>query len=139
MPRVSAILTVDDDAYAIDSNMGSLHHSLLQDVLRLARSGHTPQPANSRLSGRQWDCLRLLSEGCSNKQIATRLGIALGTVKTHLAVAYQVLGVQSRMQAAIAVTGMVGGSEIPAPRIGWDRPAPLVEYRAIPRGVRHAE
>jgi DNA-binding NarL/FixJ family response regulator len=138
MPRVSCIITADDEAFALDSDMSALHHSALHDVLRLARSGHTPQPANSRLSGRQWDCLRLLSEGASNKQIALRLGIAIGTVKTHLAIAYQVLGVATRMQAAIAVGSMVAHAE-PAPRqITWQpRSEVVVEHRAIPRGLRH--
>lgn len=137
MPAVSCVITVDDEAFVLDSGMSPLHHSALHDVLRLAKSGHTPQPANSRLSGRQWDCIRLLAEGMSNKRIALALGIAVGTVKVHLAVAYQVLGVASRMQAAIAVNGMVGGSGMPMARaIGSEVE---IEYRAIPRGVRHAQ
>jgi DNA-binding CsgD family transcriptional regulator len=36
------------------------------------------------LSGRELDVLRLLCEGLPNKAIAARLGIAAGTVKTHV-------------------------------------------------------
>lgn len=38
----------------------------------------------TNLTARQIDVLQLLGEGCCNKQIARRLGIGVGTVKTHI-------------------------------------------------------
>lgn len=48
-----------------------------------------------RLSKRQKECAALMQQGLCNKRIAQRLGIAPGTVKAHLAVAYA-LGVRPR-------------------------------------------
>lgn len=112
MARIACVLTVDDEAYALDSDASAIHHVILHDMLRLAKMGHSPAPDNSRLSGREWDCIRLLSQGMANKQIARQLGIALGTVKCHLATAFRVLGVQSRTQAAIAVCSMIASREM---------------------------
>jgi len=36
------------------------------------------------LTGRETEVLQLLAEGCCNKSIARRLGIGVGTVKTHM-------------------------------------------------------
>jgi DNA-binding CsgD family transcriptional regulator len=54
------------------------------------------------LSPRQEEVLRLLVQGCSNKQIARTLGLAQGTVKIHAAVLFHKLGVTSRTAAAVA-------------------------------------
>jgi DNA-binding CsgD family transcriptional regulator len=52
-----------------------------------------------RLTPRQQDLLRLVAAGHTNTQIARRLGIAEGTVRTHLENIYQKLGVSSRTAA----------------------------------------
>ena len=54
------------------------------------------------LSPRQEEVLRLLVQGCSNKQIARTLGLAQGTVKIHAAVLFHKLRVTSRTAAAVA-------------------------------------
>jgi DNA-binding NarL/FixJ family response regulator len=54
-----------------------------------------------RLTPRQNDLLRLLAAGHTNTQIARRLGISEGTVRTHLENIYQRLGVSSRTAAVI--------------------------------------
>jgi DNA-binding NarL/FixJ family response regulator len=53
-----------------------------------------------RLTPRQRDVLRLISNGLSNKEIARKLTIAEGTVKIHLAALFAQLGVKNRTQAA---------------------------------------
>ena len=58
-------------------------------------------PETSSLSPRQWEVLRLVVQGCSNKQIARTLGLAQGTVKIHVAVLFQKLGVTGRTAAAV--------------------------------------
>jgi DNA-binding CsgD family transcriptional regulator len=55
----------------------------------------------SRLTSRQNDLLRLLAAGHTNTQIARRLGISEGTVRTHLENIYERLGVSSRTAAVI--------------------------------------
>ena len=52
-----------------------------------------------RLTARQSDLLRLLAAGQTNAQIARRLGISAGTVRTHLENIYERLGVSSRTAA----------------------------------------
>jgi LuxR family transcriptional regulator, maltose regulon positive regulatory protein len=54
------------------------------------------------LSDREADVLRLLAEGRSNQEIAAKLFITVGTVKTHAHRIYQKLGVRSRTQAIAA-------------------------------------
>jgi DNA-binding CsgD family transcriptional regulator len=52
-----------------------------------------------RLTARQTDVLRLLAAGHTNAQIARRLGISEGTVRTHLESVYARLQVSSRTAA----------------------------------------
>lgn len=54
------------------------------------------------LTRRQRDVLYQLSLGHSNKNIATQLGIAEGTIKIHVAAIFKAMGVTSRTQAVIA-------------------------------------
>lgn len=51
------------------------------------------------LSPREMNVLELLSDGCSTKEIARRLAIAEGTVKTHRKKIYEKLGANSRSSA----------------------------------------
>jgi LuxR family maltose regulon positive regulatory protein len=51
------------------------------------------------LSEREQDVLRLIAAGLSNQEIAQRLIISVGTVKTHLINLYGKLEVHSRTQA----------------------------------------
>lgn len=53
------------------------------------------------LTERERDVLRLVALGLANKQIATRLGIGVSTVKTHLSSVFQSLGVADRTSAAL--------------------------------------
>ncbi len=52
-----------------------------------------------RLTPRQWELLRLLAAGHTNTQIARRLGVTEGTVRTHLENIYDRLHVSSRTAA----------------------------------------
>lgn len=66
-----------------------------------AQDGAPPLPAEP-LTLREEAVLACLGEGLSNQQIARRLAIAETTVKTHVSRVLAKLGVQSRVQAAIA-------------------------------------
>jgi DNA-binding CsgD family transcriptional regulator len=51
------------------------------------------------LSTRQQQILALIAEGNSNDEIAAKLGIGAGTVKTHLKTLFEKLGANSRPNA----------------------------------------
>lgn len=51
-----------------------------------------------KLSPRQLDVLRLMASGKSNKVIASELGIAEPTVKSHISVLFQAMDVTNRME-----------------------------------------
>lgn len=53
-----------------------------------------------RLSRREAEVLELALQGLANKEIADRLGVRIGTVRTHLERAYRKLGVAGRVEAA---------------------------------------
>jgi two-component system nitrate/nitrite response regulator NarL len=59
-----------------------------------------PSDANE-LSPRQVEVLRLLARGLTNKEVAGVLGIAEGTVKSHVMRIYEVLEVSNRTEAAM--------------------------------------
>lgn len=68
-------------------------------------------PADAKLlTDRQLQILRLLAEGCSNKAIQTRMGIAERTVTAHLTGLFRALGAHSRVQALVEARrrGLVG-------------------------------
>ena len=66
----------------------------------------TEAASGGRLSEREASVLRLVAEGLSNKQIASKLGIAERTVKMYVASAMNKLGAENRAHAAaVALRG----------------------------------
>ncbi|WP_424887306.1 response regulator [Streptomyces sp. XH2] len=55
----------------------------------------------ARLTGREREVLAMLGEGLSNQDVAARLGIGIGTVKTHVGAILDKTGSASRVQAAL--------------------------------------
>ena len=53
------------------------------------------------LTSREWEVVRLLAEGRSNREIADVLTLSVRTVENHLAHLYAKLGVRSRVEAAL--------------------------------------
>ena len=66
---------------------------------RVPDASRDDAPADRTLSSRERQVLALLADGLGNKQIAARLGISTNTVKTHLEVVFEKLGVSSRAEA----------------------------------------
>jgi DNA-binding NarL/FixJ family response regulator len=72
-------------------------------VQRLASQEAAP-PAGApaeQLTAREREVLRLLAEGLTNREIARRLRVSLGTVKVHVGHIIAKLGVVDRTQAAV--------------------------------------
>jgi DNA-binding NarL/FixJ family response regulator len=64
-------------------------------------------PGSTTVSRREQEVLALLADGLVNKQIAARLGISTNTVKTHLELLFEKLGVTTRAEAV--ATGVKQG------------------------------
>jgi DNA-binding NarL/FixJ family response regulator len=82
----------------------SVTAKLLNHFSRLAAQqtrATAPQPLAEPLSSRELDVLRHLASGFSNKEIASELGIAEGTVKNHMSNVIGKLGALDRTQAAL--------------------------------------
>jgi DNA-binding NarL/FixJ family response regulator len=60
----------------------------------------TPSPELLALSPRQREIFELVAEGLTNAQIARRLFLSESTIKQHLRLAYKLLGIKNRTQAA---------------------------------------
>lgn len=58
---------------------------------------------DEKLTAREIQTLRLISQGLSNKEIARELGISVSTVKNHVHSVLEKLRVQSRSQAAARI------------------------------------
>ena len=95
----------------------------------------------ARLSQGQIDCLRLVNEHRSSKEIAVELGISPHTVDQRIRLALQILGVERRSHAARLVASEAG----PYQRLIYQPPhlavVPAVEQQegAISHQIRHAD
>ena len=84
----------------------------LLDAIRTVHHGeqYIPSQIASRigerliahLSPREMEVLQLLAKGLSNKEIASQLGLVVGTVKIHVANIFSKLGVSDRTQALVS-------------------------------------
>jgi DNA-binding NarL/FixJ family response regulator len=63
--------------------------------------------AAMRLSERQREVLNLALQGKPNKVIARELNIAIGTVKHHLSIALEALGIENRTEAIYRLGGLL--------------------------------
>lgn len=137
--RVVILTTFDLDQYVYDALQAGASGFLLKDApaqqlvsaVRAAAAGDAllapsvtrrlitefarrgPRVAASALQAlteRELEVLKLLALGLSNAEIASRLYIAEGTVKTHVARLLTKLGVRDRVQAVVLAyrTGLAG-------------------------------
>lgn len=75
------------------------------ELLRIAdrehAKGHEARACFERLTSRERDALRALSEGMNDKEIAARLGVGVGTARAHVAGILTKFGAHSRLQALV--------------------------------------
>jgi LuxR family maltose regulon positive regulatory protein len=85
----------------LKSHGGELREYILTLLSAFGETGKklTPQSLVEPLSERELDVLRLLEQGMSNGEIAQRLVVTTGTVKSHVHSIIEKLGVSSRTQA----------------------------------------
>lgn len=96
------------------------------------------------LTGREQAVLRLLVQGLGNKAIAHRLGIAMGTVKSHLKAIFQKLNAGSRTEVAAVAERrglLTAPPQLPAPHgPAWAASGGLARQAAVirrPVDARH--
>jgi DNA-binding NarL/FixJ family response regulator len=127
--RVVMLTTFDDEEYVVQALRAGASGYLLKDLpareladaVRLANAGvvqfdpaaaarlanalgrpaRIVDQAGQALTAREIDVLRLIAEGCSNREIAARLYLSEGTVKNHISRILGRLGMRDRTQAAI--------------------------------------
>lgn len=74
---------------------------LMEKLGQTNRSYSDPGEPFHPLSGREMEVLACVTQGMSNKEIATMLGISHQTVKNHVTAILRKLGVEDRTQAAV--------------------------------------
>ncbi|RIJ42709.1 LuxR C-terminal-related transcriptional regulator [Pontibacter oryzae] len=102
------------DGYILkDTPLEQLEHSIIETykggsvisplltsrLLHVFRQNSMAQNALTILTPRENDILKHLVKGYSYKQVATALGISLGTVRSHIENIYSKLGVNSKAEA----------------------------------------
>jgi len=72
-----------------------------KSALEAAQDSNGSPSASWHFSPRERQIVALLANGCSNQEIANRLGLRLQTVKNHLSRVYRKIGVPNRVQLAV--------------------------------------
>ena len=89
----------------------ALTNSLFAQIARNAVGGSRARVLESvSLTNRERQVIDLLGEGLSNKEIATRLRIAVHTVKSHVHNVLEKLALRSRLEVAAFTHSQKGGS-----------------------------
>jgi two-component system, NarL family, response regulator LiaR len=94
----------------------SLEPDIARKVLQELSHPGKEKPASDPLTERELEVLRLISQGLSNKEIASKLFIAEYTVRTHVSNILSKLHLASRTQAALHAlrSGLASLDDVPA-------------------------
>lgn len=96
------------------------------EIVHLMRA---PETHAAPLTARQTDVLSLLAEGRSTKDIARQLGLAVPTIKTHLAALYRQLGARNRLEAVVKARTAPSDRRAPAMLGAMMQTGDLFDYR----------
>lgn len=94
---IETIKTVAQGDSVIDPG---ITNKLLGEITRMGRRRRVKEEWEN-LTGREMDVLKLMAQGCSNKEIATNLDISEKTVKNHITNIFRKLQVEDRTQAVL--------------------------------------
>jgi DNA-binding NarL/FixJ family response regulator len=94
---------------------------LISEFAQRPTTGQQPAPALGELTPRETEVLRLVAEGLSNSEIASRLIVTEETVKTHVSRVLGKLGLRDRTQAV--VVAYESGLVVPGSRSAAGRTA----------------
>jgi DNA-binding NarL/FixJ family response regulator len=93
-----AVRTVADGDELLDP---AITRRLIEEFVRVPRSGDGVPEQLSELSERELEVLRLIARGLSNTEIAKELYLSDATVKTHVANILRKLRLRDRVQAVV--------------------------------------
>jgi DNA-binding NarL/FixJ family response regulator len=79
----------------------SVTRRLIEDVASRPRTPAAAPAAMAELTDREREVLILVARGLSNAEIAARLFVSIGTVKTHVARLLMKLGLRDRVQVVV--------------------------------------
>jgi GAF domain-containing protein len=79
----------------------ALERERLAAAFRVDPADPRPRP---RLNTSQQEILRLMADGCSNREIARKIHLSENTVKSHVQEILRKLGARNRVQAAVLAT-----------------------------------
>jgi DNA-binding NarL/FixJ family response regulator len=103
--KSASIYEVIDAARRLAAGEAVLSADEIAELLRLAgrrrEQDREAQRAIEQLTPREHEVLLLLAQGMSDKEIAERLYVGSGTVRTHVVRIFGKLGVHSRLQALV--------------------------------------
>lgn len=100
--KESAAVRLVDTVRKVAAGQRALDQNVLARTLEEFLTRQTAvQRVAEVLSPRETEIVRMVATGLRNKEIATKLAIGEGTVKTHLHTIYRKLGVHGRVELAL--------------------------------------
>jgi len=109
-----------------------LTRRLVKELRALSRTRRRRRSPESELTPREWQILDLLSEGASTTDIADRLALAAGTVRSHVKHVLSKLDVHTRAEAVEAAERL----REEARRSADEQDQPAIDERELDRALR---
>ncbi|WP_017581828.1 response regulator [Nocardiopsis valliformis] len=98
--------------------LGHAAERMIANLAGAASSGPTPEPAPASpqsdshgLTDREWDVVRLIGTGASNREVARTLFLSEGTVRNHVTNALRKLDLRDRTALALWFTSWESGQQ----------------------------
>ncbi len=101
---------VIDAVRRVAAGQSLIDPALTSRVLERLRAGPAEAPALSALSDQEHKVLTLIAEGMTNRQIGARMFLSEKTVKNYVSNILTKLDLESRTQAAVLATRLLGGA-----------------------------